>query len=371
MCSHPNNLQSVESLERKEYQFFPERISLSLRVPYFWLFASLTVVFEVCRVLIDYVTIVWQLGLSTDMLVVYWTDRWLVFLWPICMLLAYFSIMYLTNYTLHVLKKLRPRLKEYPIYALKRVYRGRIQHFFPAAFIIINVLCFANDWFSHRSYMIGFVPVDTTETPLKFFFTAILVSYNWVIGGYLSHACIGIIPISYATSRRVEHIDVFNSDRAGGLSLMGSLAMKAAVLYVFSISIALPGWFFSPDFSLDLFQADLLLFLGVLSCPVMIEVGLFLLPMGFFRGKMKEVKEEHLVKLDSEIANFYSHLTENTTSKGDSKGIEGIIALRQLVGSMHEYPFNLRMLAKVSSSAIIPLLIIVLQKVVELGLGLS
>jgi len=75
---------------------------------------------------------------------------------------------------------------------------------------------------------------------------------------------------------------------------------------------------------------------------------------------MKEVKEKHLVKLDSEIANFYRHLTENTTLKGDSKGIEGIIALRQLAESMHEYPFNLRMLAKVGSSAILPLLIVVI-----------
>lgn len=85
--------------------------------------------------------------------------------------------------------------------------------------------------------------------------------------------------------------------------------------------------------------------------------------------KMKEVKEKHLVKLDSEITNFYSHLTENTTLKGDNKGIEGIIALRQLAESMHEYPFNLHMLAKVGSSAILPLLIVVIQRIAESGLG--
>ena len=84
---------------------------------------------------------------------------------------------------------------------------------------------------------------------------------------------------------------------------------------------------------------------------------------------MKEVKEKHLVKLDSEITNFYSHLTENTTLKGDNKGIEGIIALRQLAESMHEYPFNLHMLAKVGSSAILPLLIVVIQRIAEFGLG--
>ena len=100
MCSHPNNRQCVESLEQKEYQFFLERIPQSLGVGYFRFFAFLTVVIEVCRVLVDYVTIVWQLGLSTDELVAYWSDYWLCLLWPICMLLMYYSMEYLRNYTL-------------------------------------------------------------------------------------------------------------------------------------------------------------------------------------------------------------------------------------------------------------------------------
>lgn len=371
MCSHPNNPQCVESLEQKEYQFFLERIPKSLGVGYFRFFAFLTVVIEVCRFLVDYVTIVWQLGLSTDKLIAYWIDYWLCFLWPICMLLTYYSMEYLRNCTLRTLEKIRFRLKEYPVYALKGVYRGRFQHFFPFAFILICLSWFVYVWVSNKGHMIGSVCVETREIPLKFLFTVIYITYSWVIGGYFSHACIGIIPISCATSRRVEHIDVFSFDRAGGLSVMGSLAMKAAVLYIFSVSFMFPGWIFSPDLSLNLFRIDFLLLLGVLSGLVMIEFGLFLLPMGFFRSKMKTVKEKHLLELDSEIADFYSHLTENTTSKRDSRGIEGIIALRQLAESMHQYPFNLSMLAKVSSSAILPLLIVVLQKVVELGLGRS
>lgn len=369
MCNHPNKPGYDEDLDPEEYQFFLERIPKSLGVGYFRFFASLTVVIEVCRVLVDYVTIVWQLGLSTDELVVYWIDRWLLFLWPICMLFMYYSMKYLRNYTLRSLEKIRFRLKEYPIYALKRVYRGRIQHFFPVVFILICLSIFAYDWFSHTGYMISSVCVKSCEMPLKFFFTVIWITYGWVIGGYFSHACIGIIPISCATSRRVEHIDVFNSDRAGGLSVMGSLAMNGAVLYVFSVSFMFPGWIFSPDRSLGAIPLDLLFLLSVLLCLIMIEFGLFLLPMRFFRSKMKEVKEKHLVKLDSEIANFYGRLTEDTTSKEDSKGIEGIIALRQMAGSMYDCPFNLSMLAKVSSSAIIPLLIVALQKVIESGLG--
>jgi len=150
---------------------------------------------------------------------------------------------------------------------------------------------------------------------------------------------------------------------------MGSLAMRAAVLYIFSVSFMFPGWIFSPDPSIDIFQVNLLLLVSVLLCLGIIEFALFLLPMRFFRSKMKEVKEKHLVKLDSEITNFYSHLTENTTLKGDNKGIEGIIARRQLAESMHEYPFNLHMLAKVGSSAILPLLIVVIQRIAEFGLG--
>jgi len=167
----------------------------------------------------------------------------------------------------------------------------------------------------------------------------------------------------------VVHIDVFNFDRAGGLGAMGSLAMKAVMVYVFSVSFMFPGWIFSPDVP-NVFQVNLLLY-GVLLSLAMIEVGLFLLPMRFFRSKMKEAKEKHLAKLDSEISNFYSHLKENTASKGDNKGIIGIIALRQLAESMREYPFNLQMLAKVGSSAIIPLLIVLLQKAAELALGAS
>lgn len=369
MCNRSNNLRCDEDLEPEEYQFFLERIANSLRVPYFWFFASLTVVIEVCRVLIDYVTIVWQLGLSTDELIVYWIDHWLIFLWPICMLLMYFSMMHLRNYTLDALKKIRFRLKEYPTYALQRVYHGRIQHFFPVAFVLICLSLFAYDWYSHTGYMFGSVCVESCEMPLKFFFTVIWITYGWVIGGYFSHACIGIIPINCATARRVEHIDVFNFDRAGGLSVMGSLAMRAAVLYIFSVSFMFPGWIFSPELSLDIFQLGFLLLLGVLLCLGLIELGLFLLPMRFFRSKMKEVKEKHLVKLDSEITNFYSRLAENATSKGDNKKIEGIIALRQLAASMHEYPFNLHMLAKVGSSAILPLLIVVIQRIAEFGLS--
>jgi len=171
--------------------------------------------------------------------------------------------------------------------------------------------------------MIGSVCVRSCEIPLKFLFTVIWITYGWAIGGYFSHACIGIIPISCATSRRVEHISVFNFDRAGGLSVMGSLAMRAALLYIFSVSFMFPGWIFSPDLSLDLFRIDFLFLLGALSGLAMIEFGLFLLPMGFFRSKMKEAKEKYLVELDSKIADFYSHLTEGTTSRGDSKGIKG------------------------------------------------
>jgi len=303
MSGVPNNTQRLGSLDRKDYQFFLERIPKFLGIHtskgYFWLFTSLTVAIEACRLLIDYVTIVWQLGLSIDVLIVYWTDRWLLFLWPICMLLMYYFMRYLRNCALQTLEKIQSHLKEYPVYALKKVYCGRWQHFFPVAFIIICFIVFGYDWCIQPSAMIGTRFVKPCEMALKWFYSIIIVViYGWVIGGYFSHACIGIIPICCATSRRVDHIDVFNFDRAGGLGAMGTLAMKAVVLYIFSVSFM-------------------------------------------------------------------------TASKGDNKGIIGIIALRQLAESMREYPFNLQMLAKVGSSAIIPLLIVLLQKAAELALGAS
>ena len=81
--------------------------------------------------------------------------------------------------------------------------------------------------------------------------------------------------LARATSRRAEHIDVFNFDRAGGLSVMGSLAMRTTVLYIFSVSFMFPSWIFSPDLSVDIFQVNLLLLLGVLLCLGMIEFALF------------------------------------------------------------------------------------------------
>lgn len=347
-------------LDPQEYRFFLERITHSLRVPYFWFFASLTVVIEVCRVLIDYVTIVWTLGLSTDELVVYWINHWLVFLWPICMFLMYLSMKYLRNYTLHALKKIHSRLTEYPTYALEKVYCSRIQHLIPIGLFIICIFHYTFLWFSHGSYTFNSVSVEVTEVPLQFFHTVIWITYNWLIGGYFSWVCISTIIISYTTSKRVKHIDVFNFDRTGGFSAMGSLAMRTAVLYVFSVSFMFPGWiFFDPGF--------IALQLYALSGLVIVEFALFLLPMIFFHDKMKKAKEEYLIELDSHITDFYSHLTENTTSKEDRKEIECILKLRQIVESMHKYPFNLHMLAKVSSSAIFPSLIVVLQNAADIA----
>lgn len=398
MCDCPNKLRQDEDLDPKEYPFFLERISKHMYAGphYFKFFAALTAVLQVCRFLMDYVAIVWELGLSTDELVVYWTSHWLPHLWPISLLLALYSIGYLRDYTLVVLNKIRFRLKEYPICALKRVYSGKIQHIIPIGFLIICVSFFACAWFlrSSSTLILGSVEVtfEVTETPLSFWFGVIWITWGWLIGGYLSWACISVIIISKTTSSRIksERIDVLNSDRAGGFSLMGSLAMRSAMLYIFSVSIMLPGWIFSSDVYPIFSQISVILLLGVLSSLGIMEVGLFLLPMYFFHEKMKEAKERFLDRFDTQIAGIYKPLPLSITQKREGEEsesdanmqlalhqiaecleVESKLALRKEARSMHEYPFNPRMLAKVSSSAILPLLIVVLQRAVEYGLGLA
>jgi len=190
---------------------------------------------------------------------------------------------------------------------------------------------------------------------------------GWLIGGFFSWSCISIIGIGLAVSKRIKPkgIDVLNADRAGGFSLMGSVAMRSALLYIFSVSLMLPGWIFSTDISQGVFQLSDLLLIGVLISLGIIEFGLFLLPMWFFHKHMKKAKRECLSKLNVKIADLYSHLAENRVSERDSQEILSTLALREEADLMHEYPFNPRMLAKVGSSAIIPVLLVLPLEVIQ------
>jgi len=356
----------------KEYKFFLERIANSLHVPYFLLYVSITLLIEVGRIVVDYITIVKKLGFSADDLVALWSNRWLIFLWPICMFLMYYSMRYLRNYTLYTLKQIRPRLKEYPINTLEKVFRSPIQHLIPSCFIIICVSYFAYMWYSNSTITFYFTTGQVYytaihDTPLNFLHAIIWITYNWSIGGYFSWICIGTIIVIFAASKQVKHIDVFHHDLAGGIGVMGSLAMKTALLYIFSVSFMFPGWIMDKIWGIK--NIGFVLQLGALSGLAIMEIAIFLLPMIFFHHKMKDAKEKQLAKLDALIVNFHDSLVQNSIAEKDYKKFENTLTLRQIAKSMQEYPFNVRMLIKVSSIAFIPDLIVISQRVVEFMLS--
>lgn len=359
MCACTVSMQD-QGLDPKEYEFFLERLANYLHAPYFLLYISATLLIEVCRLVIDYIAFVMQSGYSTDGLVDLWTSSWYLFIWPICMFLMYYSMRHLRNYALHILKQIRPRVKAYPTHTLEKVFRSRLQHLVPICLIIISASYFAYMW----CYDLPFYFIPSPDLPLlKFLHTIVWITYDWIIGGYFVWTCIGTIIVSFEVSKLVHHVDVFHHDRFGGLGMMGSLAMRTALLCIFSVSIMFLGWIVGIlQFPEPL--SSMLLFGGLLGL-VILELAFFLLPMMFFHDKMKEAKEKKLSRLDALVVNFHDSLVENAVSEEDNKRFEKTLTLRQMAKSMHEYPFDLHMLAKVTSSTFIPFLIVVIPKVAE------
>ena len=175
--------------------------------------------------------------------------------------------------------------------------------------------------------------------------------------------------IIHAASERTHLVDVFHHDRAGGLGVMGSLAMRAALLYAFSITLAFPGWIVH-SFPRAADPMGFVLQIGALSALALMETGVFVLPMMFFHSKMKKAKELQLTKLDGVIADFHDSLLENSLSEEDHRRFGNTLTLRRIGESMHEYPFDLRMLAKVGGSAFLSPLLVIGQRVVEFVLGI-
>jgi hypothetical protein len=355
-------------LGRRDFVFFLEGITNHLHVPYLLFFSLITIILEVSRIVLDYVIVVGKLQLSVADLVALWRSNWLVFLWPVCMLLMYFSMRYLRNYALHTVGQIRPRMKETPTRTLAMVFRGRIQHLIPLCFLVICVLYFVQMWIFNNSFTFyhaanTITNVSIQEIPLKFIHTAIWITYNWIIGGYFSWICISTIVVAHEVSKQVHRIDVFDHDRSGGLSIIGSYTMRTAMLYIFSVSFMFPGWIITVFSSMDL--VSLVLQIGALSSLVGMELGIFLLPMTFFHWKMMEAKNEKLTKLEAYIAGFNDSLTNGRVSDRENRKLQNTIALRQIALSMTEYPFNLGMLAGVSFSAATPYIVAVIQLALE------
>lgn len=362
ICVHTVDTED-KGLSPKEYKFFLERVANYLHVPYFPLYISITLILEVGRIKTDYIAFVKPPDYSIAGLVELWASSWYLFIWPICMFMLYYSMRHLRNYTLYTLNQIRYRLKEYPTRALEKVFHSPFQHLVPICLIIISIFYFSYIWYHNTEFY--FIPGTLAhDLPLlKLLHTIIWITYNWIIGGYFTWICIGTIIISFAVSKRVQHIDVFHHDRVGGLGRMGSLAMRTALLCVFSVSIMFLGWIVGilqfPESTSSVF-----LFGGLLSLGI-IELALFLLPMMFFHEKMKQTKEKLLARLDALIVNFYDSLIKSVASEEDNKKFEKILTLRQMAESMHEYPFNLHMLVQVTSSVFFPYLILMIQKVGE------
>jgi hypothetical protein len=95
------------------------------------------------------------------------------------------------------------------------------------------------------------------------------------------------------------------------------------------------------------------------------ELAIFLLPMMFYHAKMREAKNMKLANLEARIASFHDSLAKDRTSDEENRKLQNTIAIRQIVLSMNEYPFDRGMLAKVSFSAATPYLVAILQIVLE------
>lgn len=360
-----------EGTNQEEFFFFLERIAHSLRVPYLAFFFSITLAIEVLRIVVDYVTIVVQMHLSVNDLVALWRSNWLIFMWPISMFLMYYSMEHLRNFTLHSVEEITHRLKEPPTYALRTVFRSRLQHLLPACFLIICVSVFALRWLDNSNFTFFSatgVPlaIPAQEIPLKFIHSMLWITYNWVIGGYFSWICLGTVFVAFDASKRLDNIDVFHHDRCGGLSAVGSLAMRTAVLYILAVSFMFPGWIVSLSYAPD--PIGLALQIGALSSLVIMELAIFILPMIFFHSGMTKAKDGQLTRLDANVVSFRDSLSKNGASEGDDRRLSNIIALREIAQAMHEFPFNPGMLAKVITSASVPYLMAVAQSVIERAL---
>lgn len=372
MCAQTLPAQS-EKINQEQCAFFLEEIAQRIHAPYFRFYISITVIIEILRIMVDYVTVVEQLHLSMKDLVALWRDDWLVFLWPVCMVLMYYSMKYLRNYTLRTVDKINPRLKESPTCTLKEVFHGRFQHLLPICFLIICILYFAIMWLDNCDVRpsLGFratsaaQAIPIREIPLKFAHAALWITYNWIIGAYFSWICIGTIVVAYVASRLVDNIEVFHHDRCGGLSPVGSLAMKTSLLYILSVSFMFPGWIARVTISRTPDPIGLPLQIGALSCLVAMELGIFLLPMMFFHPSLNKAKEEELANLDKRIVNHRYSLTKDATSEEDDRRFESTVTFRQMAQSMYGYPFSYGMLAKVITSASTPFLTAAIPKVIE------
>jgi len=367
MRGHTSPARSVNA-NQEESVFFLEGIARYLRVPYLPFYLSITLVIEILRIAVDYVTIVEQMHLSVNDLVALWRSNWLIFMWPICMFLMYYSMRYLRDYTLHTVRQINPRLKEPPTYALEEVFRGQLQHLLPLSFLTVCVFYFVHGWLDNSSFTFysatgAILSVPTQEIPLKFIHSSFWITYNWVIGGYFSWICLGTVIVALDASKRVNNVEVFHHDRCGGLSAVGSLAMRTAVLYIFSVSFMFPGWIVSMFYAPD--PIGLALQIGALSCLVVMELVIFLLPMGFFHSSMEEAKDRELTSLDAEIISFRNSLVGKGASDADDRRFDNIVTLQQIARSMNEYPFNYGMLARVITSTSIPYLVVVIQNAIE------
>ena len=372
---HAQSIGGKGDSDTKNYEFFLEKVARRLHLPYFALYISASVVLLVTRLSVEYLTIVGKLGLPIGDLIAHWYRRWLIFLWFACMCLAYWSMKHLRDFNLYSLERIRPRLREYPGHILERVFCNRIQHLLPLFFIVICIIYFTNIWYSNTIF--GFYSaagevyeIPVREIPIHFFHLAIWITYDLSIGGYLSWMYVGTIAIIYAASRQTRHVDVFHHDQAGGLGVMGFLAMRAALLYAFSIALAFPGWIIH-SFPRSADPIGYALQIGALSALALMEMGVFVLPMMFFHSKMKEAKELQLTKLDGVIADFRDSLLGTSLSEEDHRRFGNTLTLRRIGESMHEYPFDLRMLAKVGGSAFLSPLLVIVQRMVEFVLGIA
>jgi hypothetical protein len=370
------SLAESEEVNQEKFVFFLEEIPRYLHLPYFAFYLSITVIMEVLRIVVSYVTIVTTMGLSTDYLVTLWRSNWLYFMWPICMILMYYSMKHLRNHTLHTITQIHRRLKMSPTWSLTLVFRSRLQHLLPVCFLAICTSVFVRGWLDNSNIMFysttgPILTVPTREIALEFIQSAFLVTYNWIIGGYFSWVCLGTVLVAFDASRHidVDRIETLHHDRCGGLSAAGSLAMAAAMLYILSVSFMFPAWIVSMSHAPD--PIGLGLQIGALSSLAVMELAIFLLPMFFFHPIMKKAKDQQLTILDGRMMSLCDSLVKNSASDANSRQFRNVITAREMVRSMYEYPFNHDMLVKVVTSTSIPYLAAVISNAIQRGLRIG
>jgi len=93
--------------------------------------------------------------------------------------------------------------------------------------------------------------------------------------------------------------------------------------------------------------------------------------MFFFHPKMKKAKDQQLAILDGRITRFSKSIMSNNASEVENGQFQNIISVQELVRSMYEYPFNYDMLAKVSTSTLIPYLAAAIASAIQRGLRIG